>query len=127
MCTVLIVEDEENNMKLATDLLNMHGYTVLQAWNGEDGVRVAKEKKPNLILMDIDMPIMDGLTATRILKLDINTSHIKIVIVTAKAMRGDEAKILANGADLYLAKPYRYQELLTIVEKCCEEHVLGKG
>jgi two-component system cell cycle response regulator DivK len=119
MYTILIVEDEEVNMKLATELLLIHEYHVLQAWDGKEGIRLAVESKPDLILMDIEMPIMGGLDAMRELKLNPETQFIKIVAVTAKAMVGDEELIRAAGADYYLSKPYKYQALLDIVKSCC--------
>jgi two-component system cell cycle response regulator DivK len=102
---VLIVEDDPKSMKLIRDLLQYHGYATLEARNGEEGVKLAIEKRPDLILMDIQMPVMDGLEATRIIRANAMTKDIPIVALTSYAMRGDEEKLLQAGCDGYLAKP----------------------
>ena len=112
---VLIVEDETKNMKLFRDLLQRFGYATIEATNGEQGVELAKAKKPDLILMDIMMPKMDGLEATRILKADITTKNIPIVALTSYAMKGDKERMLEAGCDGYIAKPVDIQELLKTV------------
>lgn len=119
MIKVLIVEDDEINIKLATELLKVNGYDVLQARNGLDGIKIAKEAKPDIILMDIEMPKLDGLEAMKQLKADPETQQIKIIAVTARAMVGDEAKIRAAGADDYVSKPYRYSDLISAIKKYC--------
>lgn len=121
MFKILIVEDEEVNMKLASDILSMNGYHILQACNGEEGVRIAKIEQPNLILMDIEMPVMDGMEAIGHLKSDLKTSKIIIIALTAVAMIGSEKIIRAAGADDYLAKPYSYNDLLEVVKKNCPD------
>jgi two-component system cell cycle response regulator DivK len=103
--TVLIVEDDPRNMKLIRDLLQRHGYATLEAGNGEEGVNLAIEKRPDLILMDIQMPVMDGLEATRIIKANAMTKDIPIVALTSYAMREDEDRLIQAGCDGYLAKP----------------------
>ena len=103
--TILVIEDNPLNMELATDLLELHGFTVLQAGNAEDGILLARESLPDLILMDISLPGIDGLEATRILKSDERTAAIPIVAVTAHAMKGDEEEIHAVGCEGYIAKP----------------------
>lgn len=105
MIKVLVVEDNETNMELATALLFASGYAAVQAWTAEEGIRMAREEMPALILMDISLPGMDGLTATGILKNDPRTSDIPIVALTAHAMKGDEAKALQAGCCGYLTKP----------------------
>jgi len=105
MTKVLVIEDNETNMELATALLFASGYTVVQAWTAEEGIRLAIEEMPALILMDISLPGMDGLTATSILKNDPQTQDIPIVALTAHAMKGDEAKALQAGCCGYLTKP----------------------
>jgi two-component system cell cycle response regulator DivK len=102
---VLIVENDSRNMKLFRDLLQVHGIATLEATNGQEGVKLAMEKKPDLILMDIQMPVMDGLEATRILKADGRTRGIPIIALTSYAMKGDHERALGAGCDGYLAKP----------------------
>ena len=102
---VLIVDDEPKNLKLFRDLLQVAGYTVIEATDGKQGVELARTRKPNLILMDIQMPVMDGLEATRILKADATTRDIPIVALTSYAMSGDEQRMLQAGCDGYIAKP----------------------
>ncbi len=109
---ILIVEDEPKNLTLLRDLLQVSGYLTIEATNGKQGVELAKSKKPDLILMDVQMPVMDGLEATRILKADTTTGNIPILALTSYAMKGDEEKILEVGCDGYLAKPFDIQELL---------------
>lgn len=116
--SILVVEDNENNRRLIRDILTLHGYEVYEAANGQEGVTVAREQLPNLILMDIQMPIMDGLTAAGILKGDPATSGIKIIAMTSFAMQGDEEKFLAAGFDSYLSKPIDTRELPLIIKSC---------
>ncbi|MBF4991797.1 response regulator [Methylophilus sp. QUAN] len=116
MAKILIVEDNPNNMKLAQLLLESSGHEVLQAVNALDGLDIARSLLPAVILMDIQLPGMDGLTATRLLKEDAQTSHIKIIALTAFAMKGDEEKMRQAGCDSYIAKPIRYKEFLQTVD-----------
>lgn len=113
---VLIVEDSAKNRTIFKDVLEDYGYETIEAENGKEGIRVAKEQKPDLILMDIQMPVMDGFSATSILKSDPETKMIKIVVVTSFAMVGDGEKILAAGADGYISKPIDTRELPKIVK-----------
>ncbi len=115
--TILIVEDEPKNVTLLRDLLQVSGYKTIEATDGKQGVELAKSKKPDLILMDVQMPVMDGLEATRILKAEAATSNIPVLALTSYAMTGDEERILEAGCDGYLAKPYNIQELLKQVAK----------
>ena len=115
MATVLIVEDNASNMTLATFLLTSAGHTVLSATDAEAGVTMAREYQPNLILMDIQLPGMDGLQATAILKEDVTTREIPVIALTALAMKGDEERIRAAGCNGYIAKPMRYKEFLATV------------
>ena len=112
---ILIVEDDPKSLTLTRDLLQISGYTTIEATNGEQGVELAKAKKPDLILMDIMMPKMDGLEATRILKADITTKNIPIVALTSYAMKGDKERMLEAGCDGYIAKPVDIQKLLKTV------------
>ena len=102
---VLIAEDDPKNMKLIQDLLQFEGYSTLEAKNGMQSVEIAKEKKPDLIVMDIQMPVMDGFEATKVLKADDDTKEIPIVALTSYAMTGDEQRILEAGCDGYISKP----------------------
>ena len=117
MASVLTIEDNPANMKLAIFLLERTGHEVLQATNAEDGIRLASERRPELILMDVQLPGMDGLAATRILKADAHTRAIKSVALTALAMSGDKERIEAAGCDGYITKPFRYQDFLKVVEE----------
>jgi len=112
---ILIVEDEPKNITLLRDLLQVSGYSTIEATDGKQGVELAEAKKPDLILMDIQMPVMDGLEATRILKVDATTSNIPVLALTSYAMKGDEERILQAGCDGYLTKPFNIQELLKTV------------
>jgi len=114
---ILIVEDEPKNLKLASDLLQASGYTTIEATDGKQGVELAKVRNPDLILMDIMMPVMDGLEATRILKRDTTTKDIPVLALTSYAMKGDEERILEAGCNGYLAKPFDIQKLLEEVAK----------
>lgn len=108
---ILIVEDNDNNRSLFRDILIFHGYEVSVATDGHEGVALARELMPDLILMDIQMPGMDGMTAGGILKSDPATSELKIIALTSFAMRGDQEKFLAAGFDGYLSKPISTREL----------------
>ncbi len=114
---ILIVEDEPKNLTLLRDLLQVSGYKTIETYDGEQGVELARAKKPDLILMDVQMPKMDGLEATRILKADATTSNIPILALTSYAMKGDKEKMLQAGCDGYLSKPFNIQELLKEVAK----------
>src|ERR1700704_3750326 len=122
MAKVLIVEDNPSNMTLAVFLLQSAGHTVLSATDAEAGLSLAREEKPKLILMDIQLPGMDGLEATVRLKQDDATRAIPVIALTALAMKGDEERIRAAGCDGYIAKPMRYQELLTAVAAQLPKH-----
>lgn len=102
---ILVVEDDALNMELVTDLLEVAGYTVLQAGTAEDGLAMATAANPILILMDIRLPGVDGLVATGILKGDARTSHIPVVALTASVMAGDESRAISAGCTGYIRKP----------------------
>jgi two-component system cell cycle response regulator DivK len=112
---VLIVEDNSANMTLAVFLLQSAGHSVLSARDAEAGLTLAREEQPDLILMDIQLPGMDGLQATALLKRDDATRAIPVIALTALAMKGDEERIRAAGCDGYIAKPMRYQEFLETI------------
>jgi two-component system cell cycle response regulator DivK len=115
MAKVLVVEDNPTNMTLAVFLLESVGHTVLRASDAEVGLRLAREEHPALILMDIQLPGMDGLEATQVLKREESTRTIPVIALTALAMKGDEERIRAAGCDGYIAKPMRYQDFLVTV------------
>jgi two-component system, cell cycle response regulator DivK len=115
MATILVVEDNAANMKLAVFLLQNAGYSVLSAPDAETGLTLAREQYPDLILMDIQLPGMDGLAATSLLKRDEATRAIPVIALTALAMKGDEARIRAAGCAGYIAKPMSYRDILATV------------
>ena len=115
MARILIVEDNPTNMKLAMFLLESVGHSVLCATTAELGLTLARAEVPNLILMDIQLPGMDGLEAIALLKRDSGTCAIPVIALTALAMKGDEERIRAVGCADYIAKPIRYQDFLATV------------
>jgi two-component system, cell cycle response regulator DivK len=115
MGKVLVVEDNPANMTLATFLLKSAGHTVLAATDAESGLTLARSEQPDLILMDIQLPGMDGLQATALLKADEATRAIPVIALTALAMKGDEERIRAAGCDGYIAKPLAYREFLATI------------
>lgn len=114
---ILVVEDNPANMKLAVLLLEHAGYEVLRAVNADEGIAAARAGKPDMILMDIQLPGMDGLEATRLLKADPATRPITIIALTAFAMKGDEERIRTAGCDGYIAKPIEYKSFLAEVAR----------
>jgi two-component system, cell cycle response regulator DivK len=123
MPTILVVEDNPTNMKLTTFVLESADYVVITATDAEIGLTLARERHPDLILMDIQLPGMDGLEATALLKADEATRGIPVVALTALAMKGDEERIRAAGCDGYIAKPLDYKELLAAVKASLEKTV----
>jgi two-component system, cell cycle response regulator DivK len=115
MARILVVEDNASNMTLATFLLTSAGHTVLAATDAEAGLTMARAEQPALILMDVQLPGMDGLQATALLKGDAATQAIPVIALTALAMKGDEERIRAAGCDGYIAKPMRYQGFLETI------------
>jgi len=114
---ILIVEDNDKNRLLIKDILLYYGYEVLEAENGEQGVASAKKHLPDLILMDIQMPVMDGFKALAILKSDAATKSIRVLAMTSFAMKGDKEKIMQAGFDDYIAKPIDTRKLPALVKK----------
>ena len=114
---ILIVEDNEKNRKLVRDVLEYQGYQTIEAGTGEDGVRLARARTPDLILMDIQLPGMDGITALGELRADPGTRAIPVIAVTASAMTQDRKKIIAAGFDGYQRKPIRVKELMDVVRQ----------
>lgn len=117
MSTILIVEDEEMNRVLLTTILQAHGFSTTEADNGEDAVRMAKTSLPALILMDIQMPRMDGVEAARLLKADDSTRDIPLLAVTAFAMREDLERIQAGHFDGCVTKPVDIDDLIDLVQQ----------
>jgi two-component system cell cycle response regulator DivK len=115
--TVLIVEDNDLNMKLFHDLLEAHGYDILQTKDGMEALRLARLHRPDLILMDIQLPEVSGLEVTKWIKEDDELRSIPIIAVTAFAMKGDEEKIREGGCEAYIAKPISVVNFLQTVER----------
>jgi two-component system cell cycle response regulator DivK len=119
--TILHIEDNPSNRKIVRDLLSRSSYRLIEAVDGELGVTVAVQQLPDLILMDLQMPKMSGLEATRKLRADPATAKIPIIAVTSFALSGDDQKALEAGANAYLAKPYSPRELLSLIRKFLPE------
>ena len=117
MSTVLIVEDNEKNMKLARDVLQAKGYKTLEAVTGEDGVRLAKEKIPDLVLMDIQLPGINGIDAFRQIRSDAKTARIPVIALTASVTPTDRSAINAAGFDAFVSKPISLKEFLDTVKR----------
>ncbi|MBK1697537.1 response regulator [Rhodovibrio salinarum] len=115
--TVLVVEDNELNMKLFHDLLEAHGYGILQTKDGMEALQIARDHKPDLILMDIQLPEVSGLEVTKWIKEDDNLKSIPVIAVTAFAMKGDEEKIREGGCEAYIAKPISVANFLQTVQR----------
>ena len=122
---ILIVEDNEKNRKLERDILQFHGYRTAEADNAEDGIRLAQESPPALILMDIQLPRMNGIEALHVLRGDTRTRAVPVIAVTASAMSQDRQKIMAAGFDGYQAKPIDVTGFVTAVREMIDR--LGKG
>lgn len=114
---ILVVEDNSDNMTLIVDMLSSMDYEVIQAADGEEGVRKAVQEKPDLILMDLSLPKMDGWTATRNIRQDEALQSVPIIALTAHAMAGDRERALEAGCDDYLTKPIRMTELLSKLDQ----------
>ena len=120
MSTVLIVEDNEKNMKLARDVLQAKGYQTLEAVTGEEGVKLAKEKKPDLVLMDIQLPGINGIEAFRQIRGDAKTAGIPVVALTASVTPTDRSAITAAGFDAFIGKPISLKEFVETVRRLVE-------
>jgi len=117
MSVILIVEDNEKNMKLVRDVLKFKGYQTLEAVTGNDGVRLAKEHKPDLVLMDIQLPDIDGITALAQIRADPETKGIPVLAVSASVMPDDQQRIAASGFDAFVTKPINVKQFVETVEK----------
>ena len=118
---ILVVEDQDDNRKIMTDLLVNGGYEVIHAVTGDQGVAMAEEEVPDLILMDIQLPGIDGYEATRRIKAEPSLSHIPIIVVTSYALSGDEQKAIEAGGDAYYSKPFSPRELLGTIREFLSE------
>lgn len=129
MARILIIEDNEANTKLATLLLRQAGHAVLSASDAETGLTLARADHPDLVLMDVQLPGMDGLAATALLKKDPATADIPVIALTALAMKEDQAKSVLAGCDAYIAKPLRYQQLYATIDRLLSTsgHVARRG
>jgi two-component system cell cycle response regulator DivK len=114
---ILIVEDQEDNRRILRDLLSKAGFELLEATTGQEGVRLAEVNRPDLILMDVQMPVLDGHEATRRIKAQPELRNIPIIVITSYALSGDDAKAKAAGADAYVAKPFSPRALLTTIRR----------
>ena len=121
MSTILLVEDHEDNRIVYRTVLEHFGYTVLEAHDGAEGVRRAREERPDLILMDISIPVMDGWEATRVLKADPETARIPVIALTAHALAEDRARATEAGCDGYLAKPVEPRRVVEEVRRVLKE------
>jgi two-component system cell cycle response regulator DivK len=116
MSTILIVEDNEKNMKLVRDILRHHGHATLEAVNGIDGVRIAVEARPDLVLMDIQLPDIDGIVALQRIREDRTLDGVPVVAVSASVMPDDQQKIVASGFDAFVTKPINLKQFLETVQ-----------
>ena len=119
--TVLYVEDNEYNRKIVRQLLSRTSYRLMEAVDGEAGLAMIRQERPDLVLMDVQLPKMSGLEVTHALRTDAATADIPIIMVTSFALSGDDQKAMAVGASAYLAKPYSPRELLALVRKFLPE------
>jgi two-component system cell cycle response regulator DivK len=122
---ILIVEDNEQNMKLVRDLLQVKGYRTLEAGTAERGLELARAHAPDLVLMDIQLPGMDGVSALRALRSEPATASVLVAAFTASAMKSDRERIVSAGFDAYLSKPIEVREFLASVRALCERRSAG--
>ena len=120
MKTILIVEDNEKNLKLVRDVLQVKGYQTLEAGTAEEGLKIVAEKKPDLVLMDIQLPGMNGIEALRVLRADPATALIPVVAITASVMQQDRQQIMSGGFDGFVAKPVNLKNLLDTVQQAAK-------
>lgn len=117
MSLILVVDDNKMNRVLVCDILKTHGFDVLEADNGHECLKIIQTKRPDCILMDMQMPIMDGFETTKIIKTNPQTKDIKIIAITSFAMKGDKERIMELGADEYISKPINTRELPDLVKR----------
>ena len=116
MAHILLVDDDSTNIELASAMLEQAGHQVQRASSGEAGIAMASTTLPDLMLLDVQMPGMDGVEALRRLRADVRTAGLKVVVLTALAMKGDRERLLAAGFDAYVEKPIRYKAFLAAIE-----------
>jgi two-component system cell cycle response regulator DivK len=121
MSLILIVEDNEKNLKLVRDVLQVKGYETLEAGTAEDGLKIASERKPDLILMDIQLPGMNGIDALKALRADPATARIPVVAITASVMQQDRAQIVSAGFDGFIEKPVNLKNLFDTVQQAVQK------
>jgi len=121
MSLILIVEDNEKNLKLVRDVLQVKGYQTIEARNGEDGVKLARERTPDLVLMDIQLPGMSGIDALKALRADAATARLPVVAITASVMQQDRQQIVSAGFDGFIEKPVNLKNLLETVQGALKE------
>ena len=119
---ILIVEDDEKSRKLVRDVLTVKGYTIVEAETGEKGVRLAQERRPSLILMDIRLPGIDGIQALGRLRADLSTRQIPVLAMTASVMSGDRQRVLGAGFDAFQSKPIKIKDFVAAVEQLLGRH-----
>ena len=117
MSVILIVEDNEKNMKLVRDVLQFKGFETIEAMTGEDGVRLAIERKPDVVLMDIQLPDIDGITALGRIRADPAMQRIPVIAVSASVMPDEQQRIVASGFDAYVTKPINVKDFIATVER----------
>jgi two-component system cell cycle response regulator DivK len=117
MSVILIVEDNEKNLKLVRDVLQHRGHATLEATTGRAGLRLARESRPDLILMDIQLPDIDGISALRELRADTAFDHTAMIAISASVMPEDQQKIIASGFDAYITKPINVRQFIETVER----------
>ena len=120
---VLLVEDNYMNKVLVREILKLNGYDIIEAASGTEGLKMLALESPDIVLMDLHLPEMDGITATRIIKADERNSHIPVLALTASAMKGEEHKLIDKGFDGYVAKPFDVKKLLEAIT----ESIKAKG
>ncbi len=120
MSLILIVEDNDKNLKLVRDVLQVKGYATIEAGNAEDGIELARERKPDLVLMDIQLPGMSGIDALKVLRGNAGTASIPVIAVTASVMQQDRNKITEAGFNAYVGKPINLKEFLDTVRRVLE-------
>ena len=119
--TILVVEDQEDNRQILRDLLASSGFLMIEAHDGEQALAMARSQRPDLILMDIQLPVVDGYEATRSIKRDPELKHIPVIAVTSYALSGDEERAREAGCDAYVAKPYSTRHLLAKIGQYLEQ------